>query len=208
MNNPQPSFAKFFGVAIRSQTYLNLVYLFLTFPLGLFYFMLLVMGFFLGFSLLIVWIGILILPMVFVAEWACAVFERHLAIWLLHEDIPPIKRSVTTGMRTWDRMKSHMANPVTWKSLVYLLAKFPLGVLTFTVLVILIAMTLTFLGAPVIYRFFPMKVEHFGISSILIDTPWKAIVSFCAGVALLFSTLHISNRMAWISGRFARVMLS
>ena len=37
--------AKFFGVAIRGQTYLNLIYLSLSFPLGLVYFIVLVVGF-------------------------------------------------------------------------------------------------------------------------------------------------------------------
>ncbi len=208
MNNLESSLAEFFKVAIRSQTYLNLVYLFLAFPLGLFYFIFLIIGFFLGFGLLIVWVGALILPMVFVAEWSWAGFERQLAIRLLHEDISPLKRNAPNGMKTWDWIKSNMANPATWKSPAYLLAKFPLGVLTFTVLVTLITITLTFLGAPVIYRFFPMEVEHFGISAILIDTPWKAILSVFIGVALLFPTLHIANGLAWISGRFAKVMLS
>ena len=66
----------------------------------------LMIGFFLGFGLLIVWVGALILPMVCVAGWACADFERQLAIWLLQEDIPPLKRSAPNGMKTWDCIKS------------------------------------------------------------------------------------------------------
>ena len=72
MNISQSSLAKFFGVALRSQTYLNLVYLLLAFPLGVFYFTLLVTGISLGFGLLIVWIGGFILAGMFVAWWACA----------------------------------------------------------------------------------------------------------------------------------------
>jgi len=209
MSEKSQSFlSKFFGVVIRGQTYLNLVYLFLAFPLGLFYFILLVTGFSLGFGLLIVLVGVFILAGMFVAWWACAVFERQLAISLLHEDIPPMSRSAPAGMTTWDRIKSHLANPVTWKSLAYLLVKFPLGILIFVVLVTLISLTLAFLAAPVLYRFFPMEILHFGIQYILIDTLWKAIVCFFVGVALIFPTLHIFNGLAWISGRFARVMLS
>ncbi|MCU0485408.1 MAG: sensor domain-containing protein [Anaerolineales bacterium] len=208
MNNPQSILTNFFGVAIRSQTYQNLVYLCLAFPLGLLYFVLLVIGFSLGFGLLTVWVGPIILSLAFVGLWTFATFERQMATRLLHEEIPPIKHSPTTSMRTWDRIKPHLANPATWKSLAYLLAKFPLGVLTFTVLVTLITLILAFMAAPVIYRFFPMEVEHFGISAILIDTPWKAIVSLCTSAALLFSTLHITNSLARISGRFAQAMLS
>jgi hypothetical protein len=210
MNNPRSFLAKFFGVAIRGQTYLNLVYLFLAFPLGLFYFILLVTGFSLGFGLLIIWVGALILAGMLVAGWACAVFERQLAISLLQEEIPPMLRSAPAGTKTWDQVKSHLANPVTWKSLAYLLAKFPLGILTFVVLVTLLALTLAFLAAPVIfYPDFPMVTTWtFGNLAITIDTWWEATLSFLVGVALIFPTLHILNGMARVSGRFAKGMLS
>jgi hypothetical protein len=42
MNSFTNILVKFFGVAARSQTYLNLLYLFLAFPLGLAYFIFLV----------------------------------------------------------------------------------------------------------------------------------------------------------------------
>jgi hypothetical protein len=112
-------------------------------------------------------------------------------------------------MNTWARIKSHFADPVTWKSLVYLLAKFPLGIISFVVLVTLLTVTLGFLSAPAIYRFFPMQMMYFGGTPyIVIDTLWEAIACFFVGAALLFPTLHVLNGLAWISGRFARLMLS
>jgi hypothetical protein len=208
MNIPQSFVTKFFGVAIRGQTYLNLVYLSLAFPLGLFYFIMLVVGFSLGLGLLIVWIGAIILAMMFVAWWACAIFERQLAVGLLHEDIPPMRSTAPAGMRIWDRIKDSLANPVTWKSLAYLLVKFPLGIFTFIILVTLITLTLGFLVAPVVYPFLSMEILHVGSSAIYIDALWKAIGCFIVGLVLFFSTLHVFNGLAWISGRFARVMLS
>jgi hypothetical protein len=199
--------AKFFGVAIRGQTYLNLVYLALAFPLGLFYFILLVVGFALGFSLLIIWIGAFILAGMFAAWWTCAGFERQMAIWLLREDIPPMARRPPTGASVWEQVKAHLGNPVTWKSLLFLLAKFPLGIFTFVIMAVLIALTLSFLAAPVAFPFFPMQIVWWGDTITLIDTLWEAIACFFVGVVLLFPTLHILNGLAWVSGRFARLML-
>ena len=200
------SISKFFGVAIQGQTYLNLVYLFLAFPLGIFYFTLLVVGFSLGFGLLIFWVGIIILAMMFVALRASTVFERQLAVWLLHEDIPSMRSSAPAGMRIWDQIKANLADPVTWKSLAYLLVKFPLGIFTFAVLVALITLTLGFLAAPVIYPLISMEILHVGIFHI--DTLWKAIVCSFVGLVLFFPSLHIFNGLARISGRLAREMLS
>jgi hypothetical protein len=207
MNNPQSFLTKFFGVAIHGQTYLNLVYLFLAYPLGLFYFILLVLGFSLGFGLLFLWIGAIILAMMFVAWRACAVFERQLAVWLLHEDFPPMKSFAPAGMKIWDRIKANLADPVTWKSLAYLLVKFPLGIFSFVVLVSLITLTLGFLAAPLIYRLVSMEIWTVG-GFVYIDTLWKAIGCSFVGLILFFPSLHIFNGLARISGRFARVMLS
>jgi hypothetical protein len=83
------TFAQFFGVAIHPQTYLNLIYLTLAFPLGLFYFILLVMGFSLFFPA--DRLDRCVHPgWMFVIWEACAAFERAMAIGLLHEDIPPM----------------------------------------------------------------------------------------------------------------------
>ncbi len=207
MNNPSNFLAKFFGVAIQGQTYLNLLYLLLAFPLGIFYFVLLVTGFSLGLGLLILWIGAFILAGMFVAWWACAVFERQLAIWLLREEIPPMTRRSPTGQSAWEQVKAHLSNPVTWKSLLYLLAKFPLGIFTFVVLVTLLALAMVLIAAPAAYPFFPLQITFWGNAAWIADTLWESILAFFVGVALLFPTLHILNALAWVSGRFARLML-
>lgn len=80
MNDLGNSFANFFGVAVRGQTYLNALYLLMSFPLGIFYFVFLVTGLALGFPLIIIWIGLLILAAVFAAWYGLLAFERHLAI--------------------------------------------------------------------------------------------------------------------------------
>jgi hypothetical protein len=74
---------KFFGVIVKLETYLGLIYLFLAFPLGLSYFIFLVTGLSLGISLLIIWVGLLILLLVFAAVWGLSAFERLMAIWFL-----------------------------------------------------------------------------------------------------------------------------
>src|SRR5512136_1654311 len=75
----------FFSVVLKGQTYLNILYLLLAFPLGLGYFIVLVTGLSLGFSLAILWIGLLILALMVVVWWGMAAVERQLAIWLLRE---------------------------------------------------------------------------------------------------------------------------
>jgi hypothetical protein len=208
MNRSNTLLARFFGVAIRPQTYLNLLYLLLAFPLGLMYFIFLVVGLSLGLSLVIIWVGIPVLLLVFVGWWALAILERWLANTLLSEDIPPMTLPQASEQGTWARLGQHLANPVTWKSLVYLFAKFPLGLLSFILLVTLASVTLSCLAAPVLYPFLPLGVWFTDSLVWRIDTFWEALALFGFGAALFFPALHLLNGLAWISGRFARLMLS
>jgi hypothetical protein len=201
-----------FGVVVRGRTYLNLFYLLLAFPLGLFYFIFLVVGFSLGFSLLILLIGLLILLIVFGAWIAFGAFERQLAIWLLGEEIPTmtpprLRDRPTEATFSWEGFSAYLTNPVTWTSLVYLFVKFPLGILSFVVLVGAIALTGAFVTAPITFSFRPLEVWFTWNSVWVVDTPGDVILAFLIGVALLFISLHVLNGLAWVSGKFARLML-
>ena len=141
MNGTFRAAARFFRVVAEPQAYLNLLYLLAAFPLGLAYFVLLVTGLSSGISLLIVWVGIPILLLMGVITWVLAGFERLMAIHWLKESVPA--RATRTAARTdiWTRLKQHVADPVTWKGLLYLLMKLPLGTAAFVVLTTLLALT-------------------------------------------------------------------
>ncbi len=204
--------AKFFGVAIRGKTYLNLVYLLLAFPLGLAYFIFLVVGITTGVPLVIVWVGLFILAAVFAIWYALVAFERQMAIKLLGEDIPPMNQKDTTGMSLWQKLVVAVKNPVTWKGLVYLFAKFPLGLVSFIVLVTLISLSASLIGAPFYYQYVHPQV-NFTVNNALwnpvwiIDTLPEALLASAVGLLIGLVSLHVFNGLAWISGKFARLML-
>jgi len=58
MKNPIQTAFLFFKVIVSGQAYLNLFYLLVAFPLGVFYFVFLVSGLSAGVSLAIIWVGI------------------------------------------------------------------------------------------------------------------------------------------------------
>jgi hypothetical protein len=199
---------KFFGVFLHPQTYLNGLYLLLSFPLGLFYFIFLVVGLSAGIPLVIVWVGLLVLAGVFAAWWGFIVFERQLAIWLLREDIPLTVRQNQTGKSLWQKVTAELRNPVTWKGLLYLLLKFPLGTFSFVVWVSLISLSGALLLAPFYYWVFPISINLSVRSGVwIISTLPQALLLCVAGFLILIISMHILNGLAWVSGRFARVML-
>lgn len=213
MDSLANTFSKFFGVALKGQTYLNALYLLLAFPLGLFYFIFLVTGLSLGFPLLIVWIGVFILLAVFAGWYALVAFERQMAIGMLGEEIPPMTNQDLTGKSMWQKFTATLRNPVTWKGLVYLFAKFPLGTLSFVVLVTFGSVSLSLLAAPFYYQYIHPQLGSMTINGAeyypvwMIDTLPEALLACLAGLLMLFVSLHVFNGLAWVSGKFARVML-
>jgi len=192
-----------FGAFIRPQTYINMFYLVLAFPLGTAYFVFLVTGLSLGAGLLVLaLVGIPILLIVLAGSWAIASFERQMAIRLLKVDIPPMARRNRSGEKAWDRLKAHLRNPVTWTGMLYLFVKFPLGIASFILTVVLVWVTLSFITAPITYRY-----TLIAIGSWEIETLGSAFILLPIGLAVGLLAPHVLNYSASLSGRLARVML-
>jgi hypothetical protein len=197
---------------VSGQAYLNLFYLLVAFPLGVFYFAFLVSGLSTGISLSIIWVGIPILLLVGVGWWVLASFERFMAIHWLKEDVPVMALPWNEGTDIWTRFKEFLTNPVTWKSPVYLFLKFPLGMATFVILTTLISLTVAFVSLPFTYEFLPeFQVGVFsdpGAPTWHIDSMGDALLGCLIGLMLWPVTLHVANGLAWMHAKFAKVMLS
>lgn len=212
VNTKRSNAFRFFSVMGNSQAYLNLFYILVAFPLGVFYFVFLVSGLSTGISLLIVWAGIPILVLVGVGWWVLANFERLMAIYWLKEDVGEMGSPSKEGTDTWTRFVAHVSNPVTWKSLLYLFIKFPLGMATFVILVVLLSLTVVFLCMPLIYEFLPeFQIGMFFGSDLPaweIDSMRDALIGVLIGLILWPVTLQVANGLAWVHAKFARIMLS
>jgi hypothetical protein len=208
MDTTETLLKRFFGVIARGQTYLNLLHVLLAFPLGLFYFVFLVTGLSVGIGTIIIWVGLAILALVLGAWWMFILFERQLASGLLKVKLDPIDTPKTQSAQTlWKKISAYLSNPVTWKGLLYLFLKFPLGILIFVVVVASFTVTLAFLTAPLTYQFFPLEVWFTFTSYWSINTLSDAMLAFVAGLPMLFVCLHLVNGLAWISGWLAKVLL-
>ncbi len=192
----------FFGVVAEPQSYLNIIYLLLAFPLGTFYFVFLVTGLSLGFGLIITLVGIPILLLVLKGSWVLCRFERQVAITLLNEDIPlSVSRPASGGL--WSRVKALLKDRVTWTGVLYLFLKFPLGIVTFTITVTLIAVTVGFLTAPTyMWTSDPIVWGSWSFDPF----PWSWLLTII-GIPMVFISLHLMNAMAVVFGRMTRAML-
>ena len=207
---------RFFGVAAKPQSYLNILFLLSGLPLGIAYFVFLVTGLSIGFGLVVIWVGVPILMLVLLGSWALCRFERAVIKALLKEEIHVADRFSNSGdggqnlsggerwfLEVWRRLKAHLSDRLTWTGIFYLLLRFPTGIATFVIAVVLISVVVSLLGAPA-YYWVDDGIEY-GIWQV--DELWEALILTAAGIPAVFAALHIMNGTAFVSGRMARAML-
>lgn len=195
----------------RGQTYLNMLYLLISYPLGLIYFVFIIVGLALGFGLFITWFGIPILVGVMFIWLGFAYFERNLTKVFLGIEIPyRAKEEKVPGI--WNTLKSRFSDSYTWKSFVYLLLRFPLGVFGFVVLVTFISLTLGLIASPFVYGFvesgvIPQPACDAGTWCSFMNYPFAILIGL-VGILMIFVSLFIFNSLAKAYGLLARAMLS
>lgn len=216
----RPGIGALLYVATRPQTYANLAYLATAFPLGLVYFIFLVVGISVGVSTAILGVGLALLVIVMLVWWGVAAFERELTMWWLGVRIAPMSVPMPQDAGNWKRFIALLRNPVTWKSLIYLLLKFPFGILSFISTTAVFALAVGLIFSPVAYLGSVMlhgdgsgqgifwRDIGFAVGGPLV--PLFLLVTFVmsgAGILLLVGALYTFNGLAYVWGQFARLML-
>jgi signal transduction histidine kinase len=192
--------SRFVRVPLRGQTWLNAAYVLLAFPTGLAYFIVLVVGISVGVALAVVIVGLGILAATLAAWRGMAGAERGLARSLLGVPIPqpPERRDLPL----MDRVTRWLRDPVTWKSLVFVALKFPLGIVSIAATGFLGFVALVMLFAPLIVLTTPVTVFGWIVTSFGQALPLTLI-----GIPAVLLVLHLTNGLAWLWALFARVML-
>jgi predicted Ser/Thr protein kinase len=194
----------FWGVVTDVQSYKNLVYLLLSFPLGIIYFVLLTTGFSVGLGTLIIWIGAFVLLGTFLAVRGCVMLERGLATGLLRTYVAPRQAPSREGASAWERTKRLVIDSRTWLGILYLLVKFPLGIVSFVMLATLVSLPLGLLLTPLLVAF---PWNEMTVGSWQVDTLAEASLFAIAGIPLSAVCLHTLNGVAWLHARWARLCI-
>ena len=148
----------FFGILRRGYGYRNLLYLLLA-PL--------IAYLYLFFFTQIIWfsqntLSLLAPILILVFAWPLVLVERGLAQALLDVNFTPMARPLPPGASMLDHLKAHLLNPVTWKSLAYLVTRVIFGVFAFFLNFVLLLVALIVLLTPLTYL-------------ALVSVDWKAL---------------------------------
>lgn len=217
------------GVVVDGTTYRRLLYLALTFPLGLFYFVVLIVMYSLGTGLLVVLVGVPILIAALGTTIGLVAFERVLTSALL--DVEYEEPTVPDCDSVDEFVRGVVFRRRTVLGVGYLLGQFFVGVLSFVLLFYTVFVAGTFLLTPLYYdgtsvgihlpetiHLVPGVSVAWGgqelelavpitIGSWVADSLFDAIGLSLVGVALLIVSLHVANFFGWLLGGYARRML-
>lgn len=233
---PRPTLREALAVPLRPQTYRNLLFLLLAFPLGLVYFVLLAVGLSIGVGLAITVVGIPIVVATLALATGLGAAERKLSALLLGIDIEPPAASplsLADDRSVLDRVTALVTTLRTWTAVLYLASKLLLGLVSFFLIMTLLVTAVTLLVVPFVYDqpgvYVGLALDGpttlhpalaYGWEGLLVGfraaielTSWQvttlpeALLVAGLGFGLIVVALNVLNGLAWLSGQYARIML-
>jgi len=177
----------------------NLIYLLLSLPIGILYFVVLITGFSLGAGLLITLIGIPILVAMIFVTYILGDLDRKMTSLLLGVNIAKPEARPSNDDSARAILVAQLKSLQFWKELGYLLLKMPLGVISFTITIVLVAVSLAFIAAPFILTYFPYAQMQLW-NGFEIDTMQRAVVTSVAGLLLGVVSVALINGYAKLMG--------
>jgi hypothetical protein len=179
------------------RTYGSLAYLFLSFPLGLGYFVAIVTLVATGAGLLVTLAGIPLLIFTMFGWCALAAIDVQVTNFLVGRRIEPIPFNWEPGRGWQARLIARAKAPLTWRSLAFLLYRSIEGLATFVIAVTVISVAAFMVGTPLWYGLDRAGVAEF--DGLFVDSyPLAALVS-AGGVVLLALSIAGARGLALLS---------
>jgi uncharacterized membrane protein len=202
----QSSLGRFFGVYADPRAWGALLYMFIAFVTGVFYFTWAVTGISLSVSFLIFIFGFPLALLFLLSVRGLALLEGRLVEALLGVRMPRRPLFSHQGSKWVDRLKQLALDKHTWLFILYMVIQFVLGTIYFILIVMVLGFSLSFIAIPVIQEFF-----HQGIvvgNNIRYFVPVWSYPLFMFGGFLLWTTfMNIARGVGQVHGRFAKWML-
>jgi hypothetical protein len=135
-----------------------------------------------------------------------ALLEGRLVEALLGERMPRRPLFAEPGLNWLDRLKALLTDKHTWLSMLYMVLQMPLGIIYFTLNVVLISVALSAMATPIIQIFSNIPVISLNSGPVFLPY-WALLLVAIAGFILLTLTMHLARAVGWLHARYAKWML-
>jgi len=198
--------ARFFGVLADPRAWGALLYLLFSVVTGMVYFLWALAGLTMSLSLLILIVGLPFLVLFLLSVRGIALVEGRVVEALLGVRMPRRPWFFGDDRGWWQRLKILFLDRRTWTSIGYMLLQFPLGILYFTVFLVLISFSLSLLLMPLAGPVFDQPVVVVNDATYHIPYWLTPLVSL-VGLVLIIGTMHLARWVGRAHGALAKVML-
>jgi hypothetical protein len=195
-----------FDAYIDPRTWGSLLFMFIAFVTGIIYFTWVVTGAALSLSFMILIIGIPFAFLFLISVQGLALLEGRLVEALLGERMPRRPLFAQPGLKWFERLKVLLTDKHTWLSMLYMVLQMPLGVIYFTLNVVLITLSLSFIAAPFIQLIWNYPIISLDTGRLFLPY-WAMPLMAIGGFVLLTLTMHIVRAVGGLHGRYAKWML-
>jgi signal transduction histidine kinase len=185
-------------------TYGRIGYLLIALPLGIVEFTFLVTAISVGVATAITLVGIpILIGTIYAWRWL-AQLERRLIGALTGVHIPSPYRPDPTGAGWSRKVHARLADPATWKDLVFLLLQLPLGIVAFAAAAVVLGCAGSWLAAPAYYWAVPDGID---LGIVQVDTLPGALALVPLGALLAFVGIPALGLLGRGYGELASLLL-
>ncbi len=198
---------KIFSIAGKAQSYKNILYLFIIFPLSIIYFVFLITGICVGAGTIPAGIGFLILSASLMLGYAMMRLEQKMVSGILGYSLPAAERG-TGGKEQKGWIKSAVTDRLLWKGPVYFTVKLVLSTLTFGIVTAFTSLSVYLTLFPLTPLVFGKVTNYIKYGKDFINKyPLFLAVGPIAGVPLIFVSLHLFRAVCKLHAGLAGKML-
>jgi len=196
----------FFGVLGDIRTYAALLYTLLSLATGIFYFTWAVTGLSLSAGLIVLIIGIPFMAAFLLSARGIALIEGRIIEGVLGERMPRRSAFFRRDLGWWGGFKALIGDRTTWTAILYMILQLPLGIIYFTIMITLIAVSLALIAEPVLHYVFNVPFVETNHHAYYLPG-WTMPLLVIAGFLLFVVTLHIARGLGRMHARYAKRLL-
>jgi uncharacterized membrane protein len=197
---------RFFGVYDDPKAWGALLYMLISLVTGTVYFTWVVTGFSLSLSFAIFIFGLLFAVFFTVSLRGLALLEGRIVEGLLGVRMPRRSLFFQKGTTWFERLKMNLTDKHVWLALVYFFLQMPLGVIYFTLIVILFSLSIGLMAAPIVQSIMDFPVISIGAMRYYLPI-WSMPLFVLAGFLIWTLTMHLGRFIGQLHGRYAKMFL-
>ncbi len=198
--------SRFFGIFADAGAWGSLIYMIFALVTGIIYFTWVVTGISIGMSMIFLIIGIPIIIVFLYSVRGIAFIEGRIVEALLGERMPRRARFTDKNVKLWDRIKNLLTDRSTWTGILYLILQLPLGIIYFTVMIVMITGSMANIFAPLVHVIWDFPIIQTGNFEYYLPN-WLLPLMTLFGFLLLTITMHLAKFVGKIHGKYAKALL-